>query len=81
MGNHWMELSRLGLEQCWLCPKCAHAVHCMVDAYLLQQQLDPMSVLPDQRWNLWCGILMGHPRLARVRQLLAHNASFWRQRL
>ena len=76
-----MELGRLGLERCWLCPKCFNAVHKMVDAYLLEQRVNPMVILPEERWNLWCGILMGHPRLKRMRELIAQNVSFWRARL
>ena len=79
--GHWIELRRLGLEQCWLCPKCFNAVHGVVEAYLLEQRMNPMTIQPEQRWNLWCGMLMGHPCLKRMRELIAHNATFWRQRL
>ena len=123
LGCKWVELSMVGLPQCWLCLRCAqqvmlyclrslacysHAIvptthhrhrslsfapcsrativaHLQVDAaldiHLMEQRLHAQLIAPELLRSLWVGILVAHPRLARLRQMTAHNATFWHARL
>ena len=60
----------------------AHSqVNIVLESHLMQQKLHAHLLAPELLRSMRIGILMGHPHLRRLRAMIAHNATFWRNRL
>jgi hypothetical protein len=60
----------------------AHSqVNIVLESHLMQQKLHAHLLAPELLRSMRIGILMGHPHLGRLRAMMAHNATFWRNRL